>query len=218
MSGNFFKKPVETIAFRDTLFGDLPLNYWAGIDSNAEPWTLFKEVKRNVDKAKNEDAIKILNNITAIPGLESRQYLQAYHFLNNLAAVPEHNVRLYGIVVEVSMDQGTDLLAVYADYSARYYNYSGKSVIWEHPDNSIDGKIDHVMSQGEVVVAQVGPWKEPRLPVPSKGFARVNFLTSHGIHFGEARQMDLFNDPLAGKLMYAMFEIMETLISKTEAA
>lgn len=66
------------------LFGDLPLSYWASTDSLEIPWALFKEVKKNLDKDDISKAIDILRKIIDLPGLESRQYLQAYHFLNEL--------------------------------------------------------------------------------------------------------------------------------------
>lgn len=45
--------------------------------------------------------------------------------------------------------------------------------------------------------------------------ARINFLTSKGLHFGEASQQLLFNDPMAGKLMHGMLNLMNALIDKS---
>ncbi|MGC4103991.1 hypothetical protein [Ferruginibacter sp.] len=204
----------NNIETRDTLFGDLPLDHWAKADSNEIPWTLFKEVKKNVDKKNKAAAIKILKDILNIAGLETRQYLQAFYFLNQLQALPEGTVKILGAVVEVTMEDGVDLLAVYADHTARYYNYTGSAVIWDLPDTSIAGKIDHILSLAKDIVAQIGPWQGERPGIPKPGNARINFLTSHGLHFGEAGQNVLFNDPMAGKIMYAMLDMMETLTQR----
>ena len=150
-----------------------------------------------------------------MPDLESRQYLQAYFFLNQLNQKTEDGLKIFGVVAEVSMPQGCDTLAVYADHSARYYNYSGSSIAWESGDNSLDELIDEIIIQGKIIASQIGPWEATRRAAPDAGKARINFLSSNGLHFGEANQQALFNDPLAGKIMYAMVEVMQALINKT---
>ena len=77
------KKPAETFSVIDMLFGDLPLSYWAGINSNEEPWTLFKKVKNSIDRNNTDDAIDVLKTIINTPAFESRHYLQAYFFLTS---------------------------------------------------------------------------------------------------------------------------------------
>ncbi len=209
---------LEKITIRDTLFGDHSLDHWAGINGNELPWNLFKEVKIHVDKGDDEKAIETLHKITKLPGLESRHYLQAYHFLKGLSAVSVKNVMLFGVVVEVGMEEGLDLVAVYADHSARYYNYSGAGVIWESPDHSLDQKIDDILLTGQDTLKQIGPWNGLRPAAPAKGDARINLLTSNGLHFGQGPVDVLFNDPLGSKIMNGMFDIMQTLSSKTNKA
>ncbi|MEO6546642.1 MAG: hypothetical protein ABIN94_01530 [Ferruginibacter sp.] len=212
---DFIKKRNHNFSNRDMLFGDLPLSYWGAVNCKDVPWSLFKEVKKSVEKGRKNKAISILTEIINMPGLESRQYLQAYHFLNELQESDGTDIKILGVVVEVSMPQGNDTLAVYADHSARYYNFSGKSIIWEHPDESIDAMIDSILTKSVNTVAQIGPWKDVRPNPPGKEMARINFLTSHGLHFGEASQQVLFNDPLAGAIMYDMVKLMNTLIDKS---
>jgi len=208
-------KTENNISIRDTLFGDLPLEYWASIESNEVPWDLFREVKQYVDKGKNAEAITTLKKITDLPHLESRHYLQAYFFLQELSYIPATDTKLFAVVVEVAMDHGLDLLAVYADHSARYYNASGGGVVLDVPNITIINKIDHILMLGMDIVKQIGPWNAARPVAPANGKARINFLTSKGLHFGEADQEVLFRDPLSGKIMYAMLDMMETLVSKT---
>lgn len=210
------KKPVKNITTRDLLFADLPLEQWAAVTSDEAPWHLFKEAKKYIDKGYKNTAIESLKEIISLPQLESRQYLQAYHCLQKLGYIPQTPVMLLGVVAEVGMPEGCDLLAVYADHKARYYNYSGKGVIWEHPDNSIDAKIDDILKLGTDILAQTGPWNGERPHAPLNGMARINMLTSHGLYFGQADQRTLFNDPIGGKIMYAMLDMMEILISKPQ--
>ncbi|MEP7166260.1 MAG: hypothetical protein ABI741_16275 [Ferruginibacter sp.] len=209
-------RPGNDRTIRDTLFGDQPLEQWAGAESEDLPWNLFKDAKRCVDKGKNNQAIEMLKKITTLPGLESRHYLQAYFFLNELGSFPEADIELFAVVVEVAMDEGLDLLAIYADHSARYYHASGAGVIWDVPDITIGSKIDHILSLGNGIIEQIGPWKAERPAAPVNGRARLNLLTSKGLHFGEADQNVLFQDPLSSKIMYAMLDMMETLVNKAK--
>jgi len=202
------------IAIADTLFGDLPLDYWAAVDNNEVPWSLFKAAKKSMNEEQFGDAAETLSQIISLPGLESRQYLQACYFLQQMGVSASEPLKLYGVVVEVSIEDGHDLLAVYADHSARYHNYSGSAVIWDSHDNSIAAKIDAILKQGLDIVAKIGPWKDVRPPAPGVNMARISFLTSHGLHFGEAPQSVLFNDPMSKAIMYAMLDMMETLINK----
>ena len=200
---------------RDTIFGDQSLAYWTTADCNEIPWSLFKEAKENIEVENMDAAIVTLKSIVSTPALESRHYLQAHYFLSELGEAPSGEIKIYGVVVEISMPEGVDLLAVYADHSARYYNYSGSVVIWEHPDNSLDELIDTIMKQATDIVACIGPWKGKRPAAPGNDMARISMLTSHGLHFGEAKQSVLFNDALAGKTLYAMAEVMQALVNKS---
>ncbi len=121
------------------------------------------------------------------------------------------------MVVEVAMEQGLNLLAAYADGSARYYNYSGSGIVWDIPDQEVGGKINTLLQHGRQIIQQIGPWgrrSSSFLLLPAK--PRLNMLTSHGLFFGEAPQMALFNDPLAGPTMYAMLDMMQTLIRRDQ--
>ncbi|MEP6749178.1 MAG: hypothetical protein ABJB86_15700 [Bacteroidota bacterium] len=210
------KRSIKNIPVRDTLFGDMPLDYWAAVSNNDAPWTLFKKAKSFYDDGEDNDTADVLREVISLPNLESRQYLQAYYFLKQLCSIKESSMQVLGIVAEVAMEGGTDLLAVYADCSARYYNYSGAAVIWETRTAAMDSKIENILSLGEDIVKNIGPWKYERPEAPKPGFARLNFLTPAGLHFGEAQQAVLFRDPMAGKIMYAMMDMMETLINLSE--
>src|SRR5205807_133590 len=89
-------------------------------------------------------AVDFWKQILAAPKLESRHYLQAWHFLRQHGSRPreEFAKTVLGVVVEVGMPEGLDLLAAYLDRSARYFNYSGRAVVWDHPDTSLDNYIN----------------------------------------------------------------------------
>ncbi|MEP7259317.1 MAG: hypothetical protein ABI687_13035, partial [Flavitalea sp.] len=83
------KEEITTLSPRDMLFGDLPFSYWAPVNNPAIPWILFSHAKDAKDKGDTSEAIKLLSSITALPDLESRHYLQAYYFLDQLSSSRE---------------------------------------------------------------------------------------------------------------------------------
>jgi hypothetical protein len=114
------------------------------------------------------------------------------------------------------MPRGLDLLATYPDYHARYYNFSGAGVVWEHPDGSLDLTIDELMAASSKVVSRIGPWdKERPAPAPT-GQMRLSFLTPSGLHFGQAPTNTLAADPLASPVVRVAGQLMQALIAKTK--
>ena len=153
-----------------------------------------------------------------MPNLEPRHYLQAWHFLRqNGQPVPAAIAKqVYGVVIEVGMPKGLDLLAAYSDYAVRYYNFSGSGVVWEHPDTSLNALIDPLLEASKTVVDKIGPWDQPRPAPPKNGQARMNFLTPSGLHFGQASMEALARDPMAGRVIQSATQLMMALVAKTK--
>lgn len=129
---------------------------------------------------------------------------------------PENKAKIiYGVVVEVTMKQGLDIVAAYADHSARYFNHSGAAVIWESPDNSLNEEIDNLLAAGKNIIQNIGPWEDERPGVPPKGQARVSMLTPSGLHFGQAPFNALANDAMGGPIIMAATNLMQSLIRKS---
>jgi hypothetical protein len=215
---NWFKKEKPP-DMRDLLFGDLPMEQWPReTTATAEPWRSFVEARTRLKAGDKAEAIRILRGIQASVGLESRHYLQAWHFLRELGVQPdaEQAKRLYGVIVEVGMDQGVDIVVAYADYNSRYLNYTGAAIIWERPDGSLDQTIGSLLEAGRVVVNQIGPWEQPRPPAPGNGSVRLNMLTPSGLHFGQGGFEVLAKDPMGGPLIGAATRLMQELIAKTK--
>ena len=209
----------EQPAIRDILFGDLPLSQWPNGSSTSvdgEPWLSFISARSQLDSGDQESAKQTLRRILEMPDLESRHYLQAWHFLRELGESPTDGdaKQLYGVVVEVALDEGLDIVAAYADHSARYLNYSGAAIVWERPDESLDQAIDSLLSAGRMVAAQIGPWEGPRPPAPPKGQLRISMLVPSGLHFGQGPFEALSGDPLGGPVITAAMQLMQSLITR----
>lgn len=211
--------PPRTI--RDTLFGDDPINEWppdAGKVGEVEPWKSFVDARTRLQSGDVPGATAAWQRVVAMSNLESRHYLQAWHSLraHGIQPPPDKVKQLLGVVVEVGLDNGLDLLAAYPERNTRYYNYSGAGVVWEHPDNSLDGYIDALLAAAQQVLNKIGPWDKPRPGPPEKGSVRLNLLSPAGLHFGQGGLNVLFNDPMAKPTLDAATVLMTQLIEASK--
>ena len=155
-----------------------------------------------------------IHEILSMNHLESRHYLQAWNFLRTLGEQPpaDEAKHLYGVVIEVALDEGVDVLAAYEDHTARYINYSSAGVVWEHPNDSLNESIDDLLNAGRRIVDKIGPWEGPRPSSPPVGQARICMLVPLGLHFGQASYDVLSRDQLAGPVLEAGVKLMQGLI------
>lgn len=206
---------------RDILFGDVPFSEWpkeSSTELHDEPWLSFVQARAQLNAGDKEGSKQTLLRILAMPDLESRHYLQAWHFLRELGEQPstEEAKRLYGVVVEVALHDGLDIVAAYADHTARYFNYSGSAVVWERPDNSLDKAVDSLLEAGRVVAEKIGPWEEARPSAPPEGQVRISLLVPSGLHFGQGPFDALARDLMGGPVIASATQLMQELIAKIE--
>lgn len=216
---SFFKKekPGKPIEIRDTLFGDLPIEEWPRDQSlSAEPWASFIEARNYMEKKKKSSAFEALQKIADMPGLESRHYLQAWHFLRQLGANPPADKAkiVYGVVVEVGMQNGADIVAAYADHTARYLHHTGTGIIWERPDPSLDAEIEALLKAGQSVANVIGPWEQARPEAPRGENVRLNMLTPSGLHFGYGPFQSLYNEAMGRSILDPATRLMQGLTAK----
>lgn len=224
MFGLFKKRAKESHPdLRDMLFGDVPLENWRSSNAVAnasEPWSSFAEARAALGEDDRESAIASLRRITKMEGLESRQLLQAWHFLRGLGVQPDpgHAKHVRGVVLEVQLNSGLDTLAAYDDHRARYLNHGGKVIVWEttHPD--IDPLIDALLAAGQRVADMIGPWEEARRGPPAQGYVRLNMLTDSGLHFGEGPMSGLSTDERGGPIIAAGTRLMQALVARATSS
>ena len=153
-----------------------------------------------------------------MPDSTSRYRLQAWHFQKSLGHKPSaaDGKTILGVVYEISTKHGLDIMAAYPDHSARYWNYSGAGVVWEHADKSLDAEIDSLIASGAAVVEEIGVSVEPRPDAPPKGQVRISFLTPGGISMGQGPFDDLVADPKGARALNAATKLMESLMAKSQ--
>src|SRR5438093_1633532 len=145
---------------RDSYFGDMPLDTFARLGGDAEPWHSFENARALLADGQPLQARAILESVALRPGIESRLGLQAWHSLREAGGQPPAGVKndVLGVVVEVGMSEGQDFLAVYADRTAYYYNFSDAAVVWLRPEASLDGHVSSVLAAARAILPRIGPW------------------------------------------------------------
>ena len=207
---NIFKKPLtgdkSSNLIYDLLFCDDIELYKKHIrQPSVYPWNVLF-----LDRSTREQLLELIDN----PVVETRAKILAYRKLTSMGQrVPRKE--LLAVIVEVGLDLGNDVLASFKDGTARYINQSGKIIIWEMTDRRSDLLTGELFFESDNIVKQIGPWdKQARLEPPAKGLARITFLVSDGLYFGQAPINDLFSDPLSGPALNAATLLMQHLTHK----
>lgn len=87
-------------------------------------------------------------------------------------------------------------------------------IIWETADEASTQITKDLFSNSAEILIHIGPWDKPRRPHPTRGIARISFLVSDGLYFGEGPIDVLFNDPLASPALMSGTKLMQYLAEK----
>jgi hypothetical protein len=180
------------------------------------PGSLWEQSLRDIEEGRKPDAVAKWRRI-ADSTAEPRYRLQAWMFLRQHAVTPPEAVakQVLGVVIEVRVPGGLDLVAAYSDHCARYYNFSGSGVVWERADARLDALIDRLLAVSSVLVSMIGPWEGERPGALANGQVRLNFLTPSGLHYGEDPHEALAADPMGGSVLAVATELMIALTKIT---
>lgn len=202
---------------RETLFGDLPLQAypppWVKALSH-RPWRTFVQARVAADAGRKSDAISLWQEVLSMQDIESLHYVQAWHFLRSHGVQPDPSIAkdLLGVVLEVPMEGGLDVLAAYADHHAAYLNFNGSGTLWLRPDHSLDPLIDSVLLEGAQIIQRIGAWKEPRRPAPALGDIRINLISPAGLHFGEGPLNLATDNPMTRPIWGASTALLQAIV------
>jgi hypothetical protein len=217
-------QPVASVSvdIREVLFGDEPLervaSYAQGLEGD-NPWAHFATASQRLAAGDTSGAITALKKILKMRNQEARVYLQAWHCLRALGQFPPQDQarEIQGLVVEVALERGLDIVAAYVDGSTRYFNFSGAAIVWDVQDAEIDNMVSELLTVGQGLVDVSEPWDGPRPPAPAIGWARINALTFGGLHFGQGTFSAVSQDGLGGLALRGAFDLMQALIAKVKA-
>ena len=215
--------PPVILQMRETLYSNASLDpMLSRVKEDAHtifPWSNFFEASQAIKKNEAAKAVTLLKQIVEAEELNTRIYLQAWHTLMSLGEQPPDALRgvIQGVVVEYNMpDKGLDIVAAYADHTARYWNYSGAGIVWETRDPEIDKLIDDLLKVGQEIMKRIGAEPRENLPIPTPGKLRIFLMAYDGSSFGEGLYDQLIKDQMGGYAINASYNLMMGLMKMQE--
>jgi hypothetical protein len=210
-------EPGASDALRPLLYGDVPVDKWAGyyVDGDDSVWERFNLARRALDASDVGTAIRIWSDLAAAPDLESRQYLQAWTFLRRAGRKPETGEakKVLGVIAEMPVGDGHDVLVAYEDGSTRYLNHSGKvALIDDRSLGEVQEAVRRWLEVGGSLVRLIGPWERPELPPLPPGHMRVMVLTPSGPHFGQGPERQMMAQVAARDFVQAATALLELVV------
>jgi hypothetical protein len=188
------------------LFCDAPeLFRGSGSDRLEAPWAVLF--------APDSEAAA-LRAIAEDNAQESRLRVLAYNRLREKKEPVATGV-LLGVIVEIALPEGLDVLAAYPDGRVRYINHAEKMSIVETTTAQIKTKVEQLLSVARPVIAQIGPWDKARLAPPDKGMVRLSFLVSDGLYFGQGPLAVMQNEAMAGPIIAAASELLQSVVEQS---
>jgi hypothetical protein len=152
------------------------------------PWVMLAVAHLRIGQGKTEEAARLLHAVTLI-AQETILELWAWHNLRRIGKRPSaaQQEKVLGIVIEVPNEGGEDLLASYADGTARYLNHQGGMIIWD----TFDERITPLIHEGIRMARPMGNLEQYHLdePVPDDE-VRLTVLTPAGMYIWEGSPED----------------------------
>jgi hypothetical protein len=193
---------------RPLLFGDAPAEQWLqDAPEDGEPWLTFRNAQTSLSAGDVPAAVAAWRSIAESTGLESRQTLQAWHFLraHGIAPSAADAATVLAAIAEVPVGAGLDVLAAYRDGSVRYLNHAGGATLVESgaAPPALHAATDAWLGVAGDFAAQVGAWTQPALPPLPAQHGRLMMLTPGGPRFGQGPLEQLTRDARAASYMNA---------------
>lgn len=215
---------AEPHPLRASLLGDLPAQEWPAGDGPAgPPWDGFVRAREHLAAGDQDLAVRAWSAIAMTPGLEARHTLQAWHLLRSVGVQPDASIsgEVLGVVAEVAVGDGHDVLAAYRDGSVRYLNHGGGATVVE--PGGLDGlgpqvaadlaaAVEGWLGVGQVVADATGPLEPGPWPALPTGHTRVAMLTRAGPHIGQGPDEQLRAEPTAEAFLAAATAVLLLIV------
>lgn len=142
---------------------------------------------------------------------ESRVRILAYNWLReNGHAVPSRE--LLGVIVEVPLDEGLDVLAAYADGTVRYINQTGKFAVFEGAPDAVAECAKALVETAKPALRNAAPASGTRTPPPGPGHLRIGFLASDGLYFTQGTFEMLARDARASSAIQSAQTLLDLVV------
>lgn len=142
---------------------------------------------------------------------ESRVRILACNWLReNGHPVPAHE--LLGVIVEVPLEEGLDVLAAYADGTVRYINQTGKFAVFEGSQDAVAASAKALVETAKPALRQATLAARGRKPPPGPGHLRIGFLASDGLYFTQGTFATLAKDARASSAIQSAQALLDLVV------
>jgi hypothetical protein len=161
---------------------------WLRIETSRYPWIMLAAAYASMRQNLPEEAKRWLRAVTLI-ATDTLVQLWAWHNLRILGVEPPVNLakKVLGVIVEVPNQGGEDIIASYADGTARFLSYTGAMIIWD----DYHEQITPLIHEGIKLAHPVGELHfEHKTKQLADGDVRLTVLTSGGMYSWEGEPED----------------------------
>ena len=117
---------------------------------------------------------------------------------------------LRGLVVEVDIDGGIDVLAVYPDGRLRYLNHSGRPVVVDAPIPALAEPMRLLWRSAGTAAGRAQRWARDG-SLPARDGVRIAFIGSDGLRMAQGSFATLQRDPQFGPVLLGASEVLARL-------
>ncbi len=183
---------------------------WLANEISHYPWVLMAAAHVKLKMEETSEAGRLLRAVTLISN-EARMRLWAWHNLRQLGKYPSTDLarQVLGAVIEVPYEERLDVLAAYADGTARYINHQGGMIVWDRLDETITPLVMNVIRETQPIGAPQEDRNEENVP-PDQ--VRLSVLTPGGIYVWQGVASE--NQALA-KVFAHMADLLRALVQVT---
>ncbi len=111
-----------------------------------------------------------------VRALAAQRLLQLHHRSNG----PHCS---FGVLLEVPLSEGLEVLAAYADGAVRYLDGKGRATVYDRGPSQVRTLAACAVRQAQARATRLPLWGRPRLPPPVSGDVRISVLGSDGLRF-----------------------------------
>lgn len=176
------------------------------------PWSTFIEALSR--KHSGQPAKAELLSIARDEEAESRARLWAWKALREEQAQPEANEanRVLGVIAEVPVDGGLDVLAAYADGALRFLGHADQLIAIEG-SGTPSKRAAAVLREASVLLATPPTRRDPKAPRPPSNKVRLTALAPTGSHQVEVPWADVEAGGPYASLFHAIVGLFEEVTS-----